>query len=172
MEGGGDAIGVVSFVALVHLLTSGLSATPVQLRQRQPQVHSWVSPQSLWNSGPRSQSGQGVVPSKQGRDGFKMKPRREVRGSPVKSAANGGSFGCFRRRKFSREGSDRGFLDPRIQAKVRPAEERLKSCEENLERSLKKLEEVQGEVERARARLDRLIEEVASARLVEITPDL
>ena len=35
------------------------------------------------------------------------------------------------------------------QAQVRPVEERLKSCEEYLERSLK-LEEVQGEVERTR----------------------
>ena len=61
-----------------------------------------------------------------------------------------------------------GFLiRARIQAKVRPVEERLKSCEEHLERSLKKLEEVQGEVERTRARLARLKEEAASARQVQ-----
>ena len=51
-------------------------------------------------------------------------------------------------------------------------EERLKSCEEYLERSLKKLEEVQGEVERTGARLARLKEEAASARPVDVTPDL
>ena len=50
-------------------------------------------------------------------------------------------------------------------------EERLKSCDECLERSLKKLEEVQGEVERTRARLARLKEEAASARPVDVTPD-
>ena len=62
----------------------------------------------------------------------------------------------------------------RAQAKVRPIEERVKSCEEYLQRSLKKLEEVKEEVERTKARLVRLKEEAASAlpRPVEMAPDL
>ena len=68
-----------------------------------------------------------------------------------------------------------GFLvKTRAQAKVRPVEEQLKSCEEYLDRSLKKLEETQEEVERTRARLSRLKEEAASLKLLprDTTPDL
>ena len=47
-----------------------------------------------------------------GRKCCQVEPGQEVRGSPVESSAIGGSFSCIRRRKFPREGGDRGFLDP------------------------------------------------------------
>ena len=85
-------------------------ATSTQWRPRQPQVRSRFSPHRSWNSGPKSQPGRGV-PTKEGGNGIKLNPD-EVRGSPVESSAIGGSFSCIRRRKFPREGGDRGFFDP------------------------------------------------------------
>ena len=73
-------------------------ATPAQWRLRQPQVYSWDSPQRRWNSGPRV--------SVRTSCSFQQKEKL-IQVGPVESAAIGGSFSCFRRVKFSREGSDR-----------------------------------------------------------------
>ena len=93
-----------------------------------------------------------------------------MRGSPVESSAIGGSFNCFQRQKFPREGGDRGFLDP---SKDSSSGSTCGGVVEVVRRIFgATVEEVQGEVERTRARLARLKEEAASARPVDVTPDL
>ena len=92
------------FVAHVHLLTNSL------LRRRHSGVHG--SPKSTVGSLHSGVSARTRCSHPGGTRWFQVEPRREVRGSPVESSAVGGSFSCFRRRKFPREGGDRGFLDP------------------------------------------------------------
>ena len=145
-------------------------ATSTQWRPRQPQVQSWFSPQRRWNSGPKSQPGRGV-PTKEGGNGIKLNPDEKCAAAQLKVQRLEAALAAFGDESSPEKEAIEGFLiRARIQAQVRPVEERLKSCEECLERSLKKLEEVQGEVDRTRARLARLREEAASARPVDVAP--
>ena len=146
-------------------------ATSTQWRPRQPQVHSSFSPQRRWKSGPKFQPGRGV-PTKEGGNGINLNPDEKCAAAQLKVQRLEAALAAFGDESSPEKEAIEGFLiRARIQAQVRPVEERLKSCEEYLERSLKKLEEVQGEVERTRARLARLREEAASARL-DVAPDL
>ena len=108
MESGGDAIGVVRCTSTFSPVASCDADTVASTAAASPQlVFSTAALEFRPQVSPRTScSFQG------GGKWFQVEPRREVRGSLVESAAIGGSFSCFRRRKFPREGGDRGVLDP------------------------------------------------------------
>ena len=91
-----------------------------------------------------------------GPDTVKMNPDEKCAAAQLKVERLETALAAFGNENSPEKEAIEGFLiRARAQAKVRPVEERLKACEECLAWSLKRLEEVQREVERTKERLSR-----------------
>ena len=141
-------------------------ARPAQWVPHQPPVHTWV-PQRRWNVGVRWKFGH----QQGGPSTVKLNPDEKCAAAQLKVERLEAALAAFGNENSPEKEAIEGFLIlARAQAKVRPVEERLKACEEYLARFVKRLEEVQGEVERTRERLSRLREEASVKRQTTTPP--